>query len=402
MQSKKQRSSKTRKPAKTKKTAAKTAPRTKKPAVSVKTVAKRNYKALFHRKLTENHLFYEVGRIIASETEPFDLIKKVVSVINKEVPFEDATVYTTKKDMTGLEPFYYSGPLFRNATLDTIYYDIGAPGTVAATGESLFLQDAALYEGFLQYPEEQHKPGSYLGIALKNDTRVIGVMGFSSNTPEAFRVVDLDTIRTLSPLISAGFEKAELFRKTLELSRVDELTGLLNYRVLMEKLAEEVRRKIRTGREFAFVMIDIDDFKRVNDRYGHLEGSRLIAQMGPLLRSACRTDSTDICFRYGGEEFSILLTETTMGEAQAVAERLRQSVDEYPFTVKVSHPQERITVSLGVSSMAGDKQKSITELINEADIALYQAKAAGKNRVICYSEGCGMPAASSAERKGLP
>jgi len=402
MPSKKQSLSKTRKPAKTKKTAAKTAPRKKKPAVSVKTAAKRNYKALFHRKLTENHLFYEVGRIIASETEPFDLIKKVVSVINKEVPFEDATVYTTKKDMTGLEPFYYSGPLFRNATLDTIYYDVGAPGNIAATGESIFLRDTALFEGFLQYHEERRKPGSYLGIPLKNESRVIGIMGFSCGNPEAFRVEDLDTIRTLSPLISAGFEKAELFRKTLELSRVDELTGLMNYRVLMEKLAEEVRRKIRTGREFAFVMIDIDDFKRVNDRYGHLEGSRLIAQMGPLLRTACRTDSTDICFRYGGEEFSVLLTETTMQEAQAVAERLRQSVDEYPFTVKVSHPQEIITISLGVSSMAGDKQKSITELINEADIALYHAKAAGKNRVICYSEGCGMPAASTAERKGLP
>lgn len=402
MPSKKQSSSKIRKPAKTKRTAAKTAPRKKKPAVSVKTAAKRNYKALFHRKLTENHLFYEVGRIIASETEPFDLIKKVVSVINKEVPFEDATVYTAKKDMTGLEPFYYSGPLFRNAALDTIYYDTGAPGNIAATGESIFLQDAALYEGFLQYPEERHKPGSYLGIALKNESRVIGVMGFSNSNPAAFRVEDLDTIRTLSPLISAGFEKAELFRKTLELSRVDELTGLLNYRVLMEKLAEEVRRKIRTGREFSFVMVDIDDFKRVNDRYGHLEGSRLISQMGPLLRAACRTDSTDICFRYGGEEFSILLTETTMEEAQAVAERLRQSVDEYPFTVKVSHPQETITISLGVSSMASDKQKSITELINEADIALYHAKAAGKNRVICFSEGCGMPAASSAERKGQP
>lgn len=402
MPRKKQSSSKIRKPAKTRKTAARIPPRKKKPAVSVKAAAKRDYKALFHRKLTENHLFYEVGRIIASETEPFDLVKKIVSVINKEVPFEDAAVYTVKKDMTGLEPFYYGGPLFRNAVLDTIYYDIGAPGTIAATGEPIFLQDAALYEGFLQYPEERRKPGSYVAIALKNESRVIGVMGFSHSDPGAFRVEDLDTIRTLSPLISAGFEKAELFRKTLELSRVDELTGLLNYRVLMEKLAEELRRKIRTGREFAFVMIDIDDFKRVNDRYGHLEGSRLIAQMGPLLRTACRTDSTDICFRYGGEEFSILLTETTMEEARAVAERLRQSVDEYPFSVKVSHPQETITISLGVSSMAGDKQKSITELINEADIALYHAKAAGKNRVVCYSEGCGMPAASSAERKGLP
>jgi diguanylate cyclase (GGDEF)-like protein len=363
---------------------------------------KRDYKALFQRKLTENHLFYEVGRIIASETEPYDLIKKIVSVISKEIPFEDATVYVVKKDMTGLEPFYYTGPLFRNATIGTLYYDNGAPGTIAATGEPVFLQDAALYDGFLHFPDEPTRPGSFLGIALKTESRVVGVMGFSHSRRGAFAVEDLDTIRTIAPLLSAGFEKAELFRKTLELSRVDDLTGLLNYRVLMEKLAEEVRRKIRTSRDFSFIMVDIDDFKRINDRYGHLEGSRLIAQMGPLLKSACRTDSTDICFRYGGEEFSVLLTETTLVEALAVAERLRKAVEEYPFSVKINHPDEKITISVGVSSMVGDKQKSITELINEADIALYHAKAAGKNRVHCYTEGVGMPAASATDDRGLP
>ncbi len=383
-----------------KKSAGKTGVRRTAGAAAKKRPARRDYKALFHRKLTENHLFYEAGRIIATETEPYDLMKKIITVINKEVPFEDAAVYIVKKDMTGLEPFYYSGPLFREAKLEQIYYDIGAPGTIAATGEPVLLEDAAFFDNFLQFPEERKKPGSYLGIALKNETRVIGVMGFSHSRTGAFRVADLDTMRTLSPLISAGFEKAELFRKTLELSRVDELTGLLNYRVLMEKLAEEVRRKIRTSREFSFIMIDIDDFKRINDRYGHLEGSRLIAQMGPLLRSACRTDSTDICFRYGGEEFSILLTETTMDEALAVAERLRRAVDEYPFSVKVSHPEETITISLGVSCMQGDKQKSITELINEADIALYHSKAAGKNRVTTYTEGCAMPAAGDIDLHG--
>jgi diguanylate cyclase (GGDEF)-like protein len=385
-------------PAKKKKSGTgKSAPKPKKKeAASSAGLDKRDYRALFQRKLSENHLFYEVGRIIASETEPFDLMKKIVTVISKEIRFENATVYIVKKDMTGLEPFYYTGPIFNNANFDLLYFDNGAPGTIAATGEPVFLQDAAFYDGFFHFPEEKVRPGSYLGISLKNESRVIGVMGFSHGEPGAFRVEDLDTLRTLSPLISAGFEKAELFKKTLELSRVDDLTGLLNYRVLMEKITEEVRRKIRTGREFSFIMVDIDDFKRVNDRYGHLEGSRLIAQMGPLLKSACRTDSTDICFRYGGEEFSVLLTETTIGEALAVAERLRLAVEEYPFTVKLNHPEERVTVSLGISSMAGEQQKSINELINEADIALYHSKAAGKNRVTCYSAGCGMPPAADA------
>ncbi|HEX9113544.1 MAG TPA: GGDEF domain-containing protein, partial [Nitrospirota bacterium] len=216
----------------------------------------------------------------------------------------------------------------------------------------------------------------------------------------AFRVEDFDLLRTLSHLISAGLEKAELFKKTLELSRVDELTGLLNYRVLIEKLEEEIRRKLRTGREFSFIMIDIDDFKHINDRYGHLEGSRLIAQMGPLLKAACRTGSTDTCFRYGGEEFSILLAETDVNEAIAVAERVRKSVEDYPFTVKVAHPLEKVTVSLGISTLDGGNIKTTPELIREADIALYRSKALGKNRVTCYCDTYTMPGVKAEGENG--
>jgi len=351
----------------------------------------RDYKTLFYRKLTETHLFYEVGRIIASELESSELIHKIITSIGKAVTFENASVYIVKKDLTGLEPIYFRNPLPAAKKVESIYFDNGAPGEIAASGEPLFLDDTAVYESFLHHPEETQEQGSYIGIPLKNENRIVGVMGFSHHKPKAFRVEDFDLLRTLSHLISAGIEKSELFKKTLELARVDELTSLLNYRVLLEKLDEEVRRQVRTGREFSFVMIDIDDFKRVNDRYGHLEGSRLIAQMGPLLREACRTGSTDTCFRYGGEEFSILLAETSSEEALAVAERVRKSVEEYPFTLKVSHPFEVVTVSLGVSTMREGSPKTIPELIHESDVALYRSKAMGKNKVTVYSETLTMP-----------
>ncbi|HXY62584.1 MAG TPA: sensor domain-containing diguanylate cyclase [Nitrospirota bacterium] len=351
----------------------------------------RDFKTLFYRKLTETHLFYEVGKIIASELEPIDLIQKIIATIGKTVIFEDASVYIVKKDLTGLEPILLYNPLLQSKMTEAIYFDNGAPGTIAASGDPLFLDDTALFDSFLHHPDEQTKFGSYIGIPLKNENRIVGVMGFSHGKTSAFRVEDFDLLRTLSHLISAGLEKAELFRKTLELSRVDELTGMLNYRVLIEKLDDEVRRKLRTGRQFSFIMIDIDDFKRINDSYGHLEGSRLIAQMGPLLKAACRTGSTDTCFRYGGEEFSVLLAETDIGEAMAVAERVRKSVEEYPFTVKVAHPQERVTVSLGVATMDVDSMKPVSELIHEADIALYRSKSLGKNRVTCYCDTLTMP-----------
>ncbi|HXY53433.1 MAG TPA: sensor domain-containing diguanylate cyclase [Nitrospirota bacterium] len=352
--------------------------------------AKRDYKNLFYRKLTETHLFYEVGRIIASELEPSDLVEKIVSSIRKAITFEGASVYVVKKDMTGLDPLSVHAPSAQDKTFGAVYFDVGAPGEIAASGEPLFLEDATLFEGFIHHPDEEIKTGSYIGVPLKNENRIVGVMGFSHSRKAAFRVEDFDLLRTLSHLISAGIEKAELFKKTLELSRVDELTGLLNYRVLLEKLEEEIHRQARTAREFSFIMIDIDDFKRINDRYGHLEGSRLIAQMGPLLKSACRTASTDICFRYGGEEFSILLAETDLQEALGVAERVRKTVEEYPFSVKVIHPFEQVTVSLGVSIVSRGG-KTVPEIMNEADVALYRSKATGKNRVTPYSETYTMP-----------
>ncbi len=336
-------------------------------------------------------MFFEVGKIIASELEPSELIQKIIVCIGKSVAFEEASVYMVKKDLTGLEAVYFHNPQLQAKTADTIYFDNGAPGMIAAGGEPLFLEDTSLFESFLHHPDEKKSVGSYIGIPLKNESRIEGVMGFSHEKTAAFGIKEFDLLRTLSHLISAGLEKAVLFKKTLELARVDELTGLLNYRVLLEKLEEEVRRTVRTGRDFSFIMIDIDDFKRINDRYGHIEGSRLIAQMGPLLKAACRTGSTDTCFRYGGEEFSILLAETSIAEAMAVAERVRESIEEYPFTVKVAHPSERVTVSLGVAIMEHGIAKTNPELIHEADTALYRSKALGKNKVTCYNESIVMP-----------
>lgn len=356
-----------------------------------RTAPERDYKTLFYRKLTETHLFYDVGKIIASELEPSELIQKIMSSIGKSVTFENASVYKVKKDLTSLEPIYFHPPSPQAKMPESIYFDNGAPGEIAASGEPIFLEDTALFESFFHRPDEKKEPGSYIGIPLKNENRIVGVMGFSHSKPSAFRIEEFDLLRTLSHLISAGLEKAELFKKTLELARVDELTGLLNYRVLIEKLEEEVRRKVRTGREFCFIMIDVDDFKRINDRYGHLEGSRLIAQMGPLLNAACRTGSTDTCFRYGGEEFSILLAETSLEEALTVAERVRKSIEECPFSVKIAHPYEKVTVSLGLAIMDQKSVKSYSELIHDADVALYRSKEMGKNRVTCYSEALTMP-----------
>lgn len=358
-------------------------------------VALRDQKPFFISKLTEAHLFSEVGRIIASELEPSELIRKIVAVLGRSIRFEDASVYVVRKDLSRLAPIFFLVPPPGSDAADEIYFDNGAPGEIAASGEPLFLIDCTAPRSYFHHPNELKRPGSYMGLPLKNDTRIVGVLGVSHGKPAAFTVEQFDLLRTLSYTISAGLEKAELFMRTLESARTDELTGLLNYRVLLERLDQEIARQVRTGREFSFVMIDIDNFKRVNDRYGHLEGSRVLAQLGALLRGTFRTGSTDGCFRYGGEEFSILLAETPFDRALEVAERVRQSIMEYPFTLKALHPEAVLTVSMGVSTKGKDDNKTMHDLIREADIALYRSKSTGKNRVTGYSTGLSMPCAGS-------
>ena len=182
-------------------------PKNRKDKKSERIAPVRDYKTLFYRKLTETHLFYEVGKIIASELEPSDLIQKIIASIGKAIAFDDASVYVVKKDLTGMEPIYFHDPLLQNRMQEVIYFDNGAPGQIAATGESLILDDTALFEGFLHHPDEASEHGSYIGIPLKNENRIIGVMGFSHNKISAFKVEDFDLLRTLSHLISAGLEK---------------------------------------------------------------------------------------------------------------------------------------------------------------------------------------------------
>jgi len=166
------------------------------------------------------------------------------------------------------------------------------------------------------------------------------------------------------------------------LSNSDELTGVANYRAFNKMLRTEVDRALRYSRPLALMMIDIDDFKRCNDTFGHLAGDMVLRQIARLISDGIR--GSDFLARYGGEEFCVILPEADTREAYAVAERIREAIATHPF---ISHdgtslPQQ--TVSIGISAipeMAAEGE----ELVRTADFALYRGKTAGKNRVELYT-----------------
>lgn len=161
-----------------------------------------------------------------------------------------------------------------------------------------------------------------------------------------------------------------------QLNQTDSLTGAANRRFLDRRLGEELERFHRYDRDFAVCLMDVDLFKRVNDRHGHLAGDRVLISVCHLARKVLR--GVDFFARYGGEEFCCILPETGLDEARMVAERIREKIGGHPFSWEKE--QFQITISLGVAVAAADLTTP-AQLLARADAALYAAKAGGRNQV---------------------
>lgn len=172
-----------------------------------------------------------------------------------------------------------------------------------------------------------------------------------------------------------------MYTKTKELSITDALTGLYNRRHFENNADREFLRAIRYHNPLTFAIIDIDFFKKINDTYGHLCGDKILKDVAFFINDSFR--KTDMVFRYGGEEFVAILTETNAESAQIPLERLRERVEKNDFSFK--DQKLKITISIGYASNLEDAEDA-TELFSFADEALYKAKESGRNRILNYKE----------------
>jgi two-component system cell cycle response regulator len=164
-----------------------------------------------------------------------------------------------------------------------------------------------------------------------------------------------------------------------ELAMRDSLTGLFNRRAFDNRLSEELQRAVRYERPLSLLMIDIDHFKRYNDQHGHPQGDVLLRELSGLLLGCIR--STDFVARYGGEEFAVILPETSPPHALSVANTLLERVRAHPLPLRETQPGGALTVSIGIAGHSPDRPNA-DRLVQAADQALYQAKGAGRNRLV--------------------
>src|SRR6195256_5968146 len=215
---------------------------------------------------------------------------------------------------------------------------------------------------------------SRMSIPLVSFGQILGIIGLHSSNPDAFRETDLQSLESVADICATSIQNAHYVERVKQLAYLDGLTGIFNRRFFELRIMEQIERARRYGTGMAVIMVDIDQFKRLNDEFGHLLGDEVLRQVSSVFNQQLR--KIDVVCRYGGEEFGILLTQTSAEHALSVAEKLRRSIEQWQFP----GVPRTVTISAGVAALP-DHGTTRDDLVRAADTGLYAAKQAGRNQV---------------------
>jgi diguanylate cyclase (GGDEF)-like protein len=321
------------------------------------------------RAPVELDVLAELSRLIQTVGEREQVLERILDLIGQGVPYENGTLFIVSRATGRLVPAIVRG---RHVDLiGAVQFDhgFGFSSWVAKQKKPILLND--LHAGARAGGSEI---GSFLSVPMVIQGELIGVLNLAHSTNGAFNEDHLRLLTLIASQAAALLQRVVMFEELARLAITDDLTGLYNRRHFLERLNDEMRRGERYGLRFSILFLDIDNFKLINDTYGHALGDRILNDLGKVLRKWGR--SSDLIARYGGEEFVVLLPMTEGPAAEKAADRLRTMVVDHSFPRR-----KRLTVSLGVAAYPGDGQ-SPEELLQCADGALYLAKKQGRNRTV--------------------
>jgi diguanylate cyclase (GGDEF)-like protein/putative nucleotidyltransferase with HDIG domain len=357
-------------------------------------------KEYFHEQLREQDkeitLINHLTTIMTSSVSIQEIFEGFAQELKKVVDVDWATISLIDGDELYFAALYSTigSPWHRG---ERIPLKGTATEWVCRERKSLCEADLARYRRF--WTGEYHlKQGIrsivYLPLSIKDQG--IGSLILASRRPNAYSPKQIKLLEQLALQIATPIENAQLYARAEQRSRIDELTGLFNRRHFEERIKEEISRHSRYGDVFSVFLLDLDNFKTYNDIYGHPAGDILLNQIGKIIKGSVR--SADQAFRYGGDEFAVILPQTAINDAYVVAERVREQIAR-----GMEEKEIAVTCSIGLASYPSDGVIS-GELVTVADTALYYAKRTGGNRVYLSSKILSEPLAEAgiyARRNGL-
>jgi diguanylate cyclase (GGDEF)-like protein len=254
----------------------------------------------------------------------------------------------------------------------------GLTEQVLKAGEIFFIEDTEKTPFFNNPIALNEGIRSLVCVPLVFQTRIMGLLYLDDFVPRRFDRDKLNLLSILASFAAMAIHNATLHKRTKLMAITDSLTGLYNHRYFKQFFKQEMARAKRYHKPFSVIMMDVDEFKSFNDSFGHATGDLLLSHMGALILQTVR--GVDVAFRYGGEEFIVLLPETRLEKAILAAERLRESVQQGTAKKLAGSATRGVTVSIGVASYPENADK-MDELFHIVDSLLYRAKRCGKNKV---------------------
>jgi diguanylate cyclase (GGDEF)-like protein len=321
----------------------------------------------------------EVSTVITATLDPDELYRIIPERVMRKLGLNDFCIMLYSREAKRLvmrasggwsaDP---SAPVFTLAPGD------GIAGKVFSTGEPAWVPDVRSSPEFQYYGGNRKDVRSFLCVPLTSKGKSIGVLMLNHPEPNAFEPEILPTMRVLASYLAIAIENAELFGFVKSLAEKDSLTLLYNHGAFHEKLGIELERSSRYGRPMSVIMLDLDGFKDINDRYGHMTGDRVLVLVAGALGAHLR--KTDIAARYGGDEFAVILPETDLPAAAIIAGRIAEGIS----GVRLDADRETVisfTASIGYATCTPDSAER-GQILAIADRLMYESKRRGHGGVL--------------------
>ena len=329
-------------------------------------------------KIAELHALFDISTSISLLTESGNLYKSIPEALKRYLGIEKIAIFLFDEEKNGLIPVSYSEELKDYFEKEVIKIGEGVVGKVYSTGESVYIPDMNKISAQVYARGLKRDVRSVIAVPLKKRDRTIGVFYISHTEDNAFDPETLGTVKTLVRNIAIAIENTELYQYAKMLAERDSLTLLYNHGTFHSRLGYEVDRAGRYRRPLTVVMLDIDSFKLVNDKFGHITGDKILKMVAGVINA--HTRKTDIAARYGGDEFAILLPETNHDAALAIARRINSGLK----NLKVDTGRGgdiSVTASFGIASCRHDSVERIN-IVDVADTLMYTAKNAGYGEIV--------------------
>jgi len=321
----------------------------------------------------------EINTYIANSLEKEEVLKRILNQTKILLNCESSSILLVDRGLKQLNFAVLSkdeeGDLLKDASLRM---GEGIAGTVWQNGIPILINDAQNDPRFSDRADKMVKntTRSIIAVPLTVNGEIIGVIEAINKLDGGFSIFDMQVLQFVSTQSAIAINNADLYNKAIR----DDMTKLYIGKYFRERLQEEWNRTSRKNHNLSVVIFDIDNFKGINDTYGHQAGDRVIKEVAQVLLNNCR--NIDIPCRYGGEEYTVILPETNREEACVFAERVRSVVES--LRLEYDDVTIRFSISGGIATFPEVEANHPSDLIEMADMALYHSKKQGRNRISCY------------------